>query len=352
MSWVQPPAQTQVTCEIRPNCSALFSWVLKTCKTETAELLWATTSTAWLNHVEEVLHPVWAFFTPTYDHWLLSSHHTAQKRALLHLLQGTSRLLLKSPWSIFCQTNSALRLSSQGKCSSSPNPPGGPPLNSLQFNQSSLYRGSQNWARYCRRGLMSPSREEPSLPSIHWLCCSYSLRCHWPFPAGAGSCWPTLSLLPTRTLGSFQQSCFPACQSPTCITAGCPSFPGAGLCICPVNSSWHSEQNLEFRMHSKAEIGEKTGRKKEKLRRKTTCTRCFCCISEQDILKSTNTTVLYKHFAVCAANTGKCKASKIGITQKGRGLLLSWRIQFSSGSSRANPLNEKRSFNGHSKLLT
>lgn len=82
------------------------------------------------------------------------------------------------------------------------------------------------------------------------------------------------------------------------------------------------------------------------------CTRCFFCISEQDILKSTNTTVLYKYFALCAANTVKCKASKIGITQKGRGLLLSWRIQFSSGSSRANPLNEKRSFNGHSKLLT
>lgn len=121
MSRVQPPAQTQVTCEIRPNCSALFSRVLQTCKTETAELLWATTSTAWLNHVEEVLHPVWTFFTPTYDHWLLSSHHTAQKRALLHLLEGTSRLLLRSPWSLLfsCQTNSALSLSSQDKCSSS-----------------------------------------------------------------------------------------------------------------------------------------------------------------------------------------------------------------------------------------
>lgn len=30
------------------------------------------------NHVEEVLHPVWTFFTSAYDHWLLRSHHTAQ----------------------------------------------------------------------------------------------------------------------------------------------------------------------------------------------------------------------------------------------------------------------------------
>lgn len=144
-SLVQPPAQVRASCGIRPGSLGLcLVGYWKPPRKEPTQLLWVTSSTAWL--------PLWGMsqsvplFVSNYSYCLLSSHCAPLRRVWLHLHDTPP------PNHLFSRLNEprTLSFSSWDKCSS-PDGCGVPVMNSCQvFDVPLALGGPKNWTQYLK----------------------------------------------------------------------------------------------------------------------------------------------------------------------------------------------------------
>lgn len=126
--FVQPSAQSRVSCEGRPACSGLYPvWPWVSPRTETKQPLWETCSAVWL--LSELksfsFYPVWTPLVSVYACCLsFSPTHAREEPGSILLLTyllvwASCRPMLPKQFLLRAEQPWSLGLSSQDKCSSS-----------------------------------------------------------------------------------------------------------------------------------------------------------------------------------------------------------------------------------------